>query len=406
MQHTSAQTSKLRAGFRSGFTLIELLVVIAIISLLIAILLPSLENARKQAKRAACMSSIKAIATTSRVYEADDEQGWGIPVHPMQRFCGDGELMDPENVCTTPLYVGAYEFGGKSGIGRQGWPFSNYPIPELTSRYGTANGFGPGTRPMNKLLYGSMPNFGKFPPDGSLLDNNRTQATADTKLNLDVFKCPGDDGPPRGGHCNDWVSEGNGISSYDWFGTSYSANIFMIGSTAGGQQQTNSPYMRPVTRIPTPSRTIYYEENIGRWAWAAKTDICSFLPGVDVGPTKQLGGWHGQDWTYNRSFVDAHAEYQKIYIEGTEDSNGFANHYRNEVLSSYPLINDTMSPGCPQTTDEYTPLQIFCIIVRGQGWAKDTLPANLICTGIDHDGDGRPSYEDCVCEQGDCPGPL
>ena len=66
-----------RAGIpsrrQSAFTLIELLVVIAIIALLVAILLPSLDAARRQAKQNACLSHIKNIATSSRVYEADDQ---------------------------------------------------------------------------------------------------------------------------------------------------------------------------------------------------------------------------------------------------------------------------------------------------------------------------------------------
>ena len=93
---------------RNAFTLIELLVVVAIISLLVSILLPSLQRAREAAKRSACLSSMKNIATTSRVYESADPQGWGIPVHPRQYD------QDPNE----PTFVGAYEWGGKSGIGR------------------------------------------------------------------------------------------------------------------------------------------------------------------------------------------------------------------------------------------------------------------------------------------------
>ena len=67
-------------GRQSAFTLIELLVVIAIIALLIAILLPSLEAARRASKKSTCLAHIKNIASSSRVYEADDPSGWGIPV--------------------------------------------------------------------------------------------------------------------------------------------------------------------------------------------------------------------------------------------------------------------------------------------------------------------------------------
>ena len=116
-------------------------------------------------------------------------------------------------------------------------------------------------------------------------------------------------------------------------------------------------------------------------------------PGVDPGPTKSVRGWHGRALTYNRAFVDSHAEQQKIYVEGTEDKYGYAFHYRNEELESYPdwpacSDNEQATPG---SGDRYR-----CIIVRGPGWQKDTLPAELICTGLQWGGGGRPSYETCV----------
>ncbi len=356
---------------RSGFTLIELLVVIAIIALLISILLPSLEAARCQSKKSACLAHIKNIATSSRVYETDDENGWGIPVHPLQ-FSQDAN---------DPTFIGAYEWGGKSGIGRPGFngsgPANGGESDYIGSKYGTKNGFGPASRPMNAILY-----------PGGFTDNlnpnyKRAGALQDTQLNLALFKCPGDDGPPRGAHCPDWLKNTE-RSSYDHFGNSYAANIFMIASSGGGPMSTNSPYLRPITRVLTPSRTLYYEENIGRWAWSARRerDDCSFIGlGVDPGPTKTIEGWHCKDWTFNRAFVDGHAESQKIFIEGTEDSEGFALHYRGEL----GVMDD------PGLQDQYR-----CIIVRGNGWQKDTLPAALLATGLQHGGDGRPSYEGCV----------
>jgi prepilin-type processing-associated H-X9-DG protein len=110
-------------------------------------------------------------------------------------------------------------------------------------------------------------------------------------------------------------------------------------------------------------------------------------PGVDPGPTKQLAGWHGRDWTYNRAFVDGHAEVQKVYDEGTEDRDGYALHYRNEPLDTYPpwLDGEDGSFGMYQ-----------CVLVRGDGWQKDTLPSPPLRTGLASPYPGRPSYEGCV----------
>ncbi len=355
---------------RSAFTLIELLVVIAIIAMLIAILLPSLEAARRAAKRSACKAHIKNIATSSRVYEADDPSGWGIPVHP-------GQYTQETN---NPTFIGAYEWGGKSGIGQN--DFLGGPEP-YGSKYGTKAGFGPPTRPMNNILYASG-----FTDNGPP-NYNRAGALLDTKLNLDLFKCPGDDGPPRGAHCPDWIANDE-RSSFDHFGNSYAANVFMIGwSDGSGTMKTNSPYLRPITRVPTPARTIYYEENIGRWAWGCWREACDGrdngldLPGLDPGPTKAVSGWHGKDWTFNRSFCDGHAEYQRLIIEGSQDQNDYFYHYRIEQI--YPQGDPLQS-------------QMACIIVRGPNWAKDTLPQAYLDTGLDNPGGGggRPSYEDCV----------
>lgn len=357
----------------TGFTLIELLVVIAIIALLISILLPSMQNARAQGKRAKCIAHLKNIATSSKTYEADDPNGWGIPVH--WKFY--------QQVAASPTGIGAYEWGGKSGVGRPTFLGANKPE---NSKYGTKAGFGPAERGLNAILYPS--GFSDFLRPTF----NVTGAIRDTKLDLDLFRCPSDDGPPRGGHCSNWVQNPE-QPSFDHFGTSYAANTFMTFNPWNDGDvhfahplplYSNSPYLRPMSRVPNPTRTILFEENIGRWAWAAREDPCEDLQGIYVGPTKTMRGWHGKDWTYTRAFSDGHAEYQTV-IEGAPNAQGYYNHYRIEWFDDSPEGRDWES--------------LKCIVVRGQGWQKDTLPAPRVPTHmIAHSfpGGPRPEFEDCV----------
>lgn len=361
-----------------AFTLIELLAAATSLTLLVALIEPSLLASREASKLSVCLDRLRTIGGASAVYASADLGGFLIPIHAAQF------AQNPID----SIFIGAYEWGGKSGIGDPDF-IPDFAGSLLGSRYGTVAGFGPATRPLNTYLYTHGFRDNKDPL------HDRIGVVADTRLQLDVFRCPADDGPPGGAHCPDWINN-PGRSSFDHFGNSYAANTFMIWSAGGplgpgfesGEMGSNSPYLRPASRIPAPSRVINYEENIGRWAWACRRERCDgslngldLSPGVDPGPTKALRGWHDKDWTYLRGFADGHAERQRVYIEGTEDADGYAYHYRSELVF----------PDDPQRQSSSA-----CVIVRGPGWQKDTLPAPYMRTGLIHSRVGRPAYETCV----------
>ena len=382
--NSTVTASRLRPRGKNAFSAIEVLVTFVVVGLLLAIAYPSLDEARSRTRQSVCLDKLHRIGLANNTYTTEDPNGMSVPIHEAQY------KQDPNN----PSFIGAYEWGGKSGVGRPGWTGpAKGEHPELTSRFGTAAGFGPAERPLNPYLYPHGFRNNRLP------EPNVDGAIVDTRMPMDVYQCPGDDGPPfgdedgNGPHCSDWINS-HDRSAYDHFGTSYSANV-LSGSFVGGSNIFSvSPYLRPAVRVPDPDKTVLYEETIGRWAWATRRTRpeCSFTGlGVDPGPTRSIRGWHGKDWTFNHAFVDGHVGTKTPrYEETVNEIDGYPLHYFNPDPFAEPGLFESFR----------------CLIVRNADWQLDTFPDSPIPMTIFWPGGGRSSFVDCVKNMEDESEPL
>jgi prepilin-type N-terminal cleavage/methylation domain-containing protein len=348
-----------RAPEVRGFTLIELLVVVSIIALLIAILLPSLKKAREQAKQATCLARATGLAKASLTYAADDRDNNLIAVSPRWQ----------DELC------GAYEWGGKSGIGSptQG----NNPVK---SYWGTWYQRGPARRPLNNYIYKA--GFKDY------TNGTKDERLADTRLDLKAFECPSDSGYTTQGWDEDegrdwpvsrWVHDFKidnlADRAYDFYGTSFVASLLWVaiyqGDTpveiegeTGVPYRTMAPYLTPSTRIVSPNTTIMYLEANARYAWLFnyKPNDCDGNHMCQSQPC-YTKGWHGKPWVFDAAFCDGHAGSVKMrgsYIPAPDLGN------------NYPWFSS--GGGMYES--------FKCVTFRGPGWQIDTLPAPPV--PVDH----------------------
>ena len=366
-----------------AFTLVELLVVIAIIALLISILLPSLGRAREQAKKMRCMGNMKDISTASNSYSVEDAQNILVPT-PRRKAVTPGDGF--------AWFWGNDTFGGKGGDptlvdGEGNWKWA----------WTAAQAFGPGDRPLNKVLYKDL---GIQSYRGALgtedpyeVDDPRIFEEA--KLDLANFHCPSDVGlalgkgvlsPFLGGP----LAPGNAdvradAPFYDITGNSYMTHWStpLWPNPGGGLPYRGAgAIQRPAERVPTPSRCIIYRE-----ANANSVEDYNTLWSADNAASEnyRMNGWHGEDMVFNASFADGHAGpimhlvrtnivdigptgYELIYSQQHE--------LRGSRIERVVMPNNT-PPGWAD----------YLLYVRGDGWQLDFFPQPMVIVYSSGDAD-------------------
>ena len=133
---------------RAGFTLLELLVVLAVTALVLAIVVPTIQNARIQAKKSACLMNARSIQTSLKSYMTDWNEliPYYTPASPtgywamLIRPYGNVERVRQCPEATTPNYafsnagsahkpwanLGSDPLVGMGAYGVNGWLFSRH----------------------------------------------------------------------------------------------------------------------------------------------------------------------------------------------------------------------------------------------------------------------------------------
>ena len=287
------------------------------------------------------VANVRGLAQAGLTYAADDPNENMIPI---------GE----KDAGSSTARFAAYAFGGKGGRGYLGQ--TNYN----NSEWGGNQRMNAAKRPLNGVIYkGGLPGAATVSGGGGW-GGAQQDWSRDANLDLGLYHCPADKKFP-GFHFAGWRD--SKLSSYDYFGTSYAANtMFVYDPAAPAFLFTNAIYNRPLSRVPTPANTVAYWENSARFA--SKADDESMEDQVEEDcvdrKTEAQGyiarGWHGEPWHFNVAMGDGHASWVKI--------RGFAR------ATGIPTLLDCGNENA----------RCICVIIRGNGWQLDTLPAPFVKT--------------------------
>lgn len=319
---------------KRALTLLEVVVISCALMVVMVSIAPVLAAARQRGKDVVCLQNLRRISQASIVYSGADPANHAIPVSPV-------EVHPTIGISSVFSELPAYAYGGKSGVG------SGSSSNIVTSTFGPNFDMNSANRPLNRVLF--RDSFGGVSPRPG---SSGVKWYPDANLELDAYRCPSDSGF-TGLHVHDgW--EQSRLSSYDYFGTSYAANVFWTAfEVTNATLMSNSPYLHSLDRIVDPARTIAYLENNGRSAWRAAPDLCPSIDPADylIG---EAGGWHGKAWQFQTAFIDGHVK--TTQIRGYRPDNEFDD---------------------------------LCGYVRGDDWQIDTRPLDPVITNHPRQGPGR-----------------
>jgi len=269
-----------RVSRKTAFTLIELLVVVAIIALLIAILLPALQAAKEEAQRTKCLAHMRAIASASNTYAAEDEFELVNPIHQQLQYLHGGAGFSGNWAVLSAM---PYAYGGRT-------PQVEFPGGAAGDTMTDPDGrWSAQYRPLNYYLYSAK-----------LMGEEAKKA--------ELFHCPSDTGYPETGlpAVDDWIHDcpplARRIPLYDMLGNSYRwnpAGIFL--PRMGGSARwyfSVGPVGHTLSALPEPSQLVLYSEPLFYNASYHPEDDPDILP---------ILGWHKKVMQDNVAFVDGSA---------------------------------------------------------------------------------------------------